>query len=984
MKIVQKYVIDLLIQKYELFTLEPNESLDSMSARFSSIINELKNLGRKFESEDIARKVIPSLSCSSGSCYNNGEAAVSEPAVEEEAIKSGDWTLVKGKHSSSSKDTESASCHAKELLQFTIEDVASEVAYWERVKAVPIWLRLCGLPLKFWSKVCLEKLSGLLGKFVKRDAATEDKTRLGYARLLVEVEIGQEFPDKLFFKDEKGAEVSILVEYEWKPTVSGSCWGIGHTREICKKKSVPIPGPKSTVAPGPNPPVNVWRPVRKSGVMPAPGQRVFYTWNNKLEPQSMAFSWIDRFLINSDWMDLYPNSYAHFLSEGLFDHNPCTVVQQAWTRPIIATLMYKLVQKLKNLKQPLRELNRNKFSDVEKAVGVSKALLESIQIQMNSNPTDESIISAEKEAADSYKHTTPNLHSFLSQKAKVDWISNGDENTRFFHNHIRSRQIHNRVMRNLVTEEHKKILLVDVIDEEIKECLFSIPATKSPALMLLRQLNTTTLTLIPKIENPSSVLEFRPIACCNTLYKCLSKVLCKRPSKVLPDIVSDSQGGFVKGRNIVENVLICQDLVRLYNRKAASPRCLVTIDLKKAYDSIEWKFLEQMLYALKFPQKIIDLIMVCVSTLGYSLSVNGGFFGFFHGKRGLRQGDPLSPLLFTLCMEYLSRILKIAALQDSFRFHPMCSHLKLNHLLFADNLLMFRKGTESFILWILKSFATFSAASCLNMNKSKSEIYFNGTAASTVTNILQVSGFTRGTLPFKYLGIPISSKNLTKNEGMKLLDKLVARIRGWGARHLSYAGRLTLVSLVLSTLHTYWANIFLIPNGIMNKVNAICRNFLWSGKSEYGKPPTVSWDTCCAPKSEVGLGLEVAKEWNKALLGKYAWWLASKKDHIWVKWVNHVYMKGKEWNDYSPFPDRSWSWRKISQIMALFSQAYTNNKWMNTNVEYTVRAGYDWLRQSKPMVPWTHLCWSRLNIPKTSFIFWAAQHKRLLTKDRLV
>ncbi|XP_074266672.1 uncharacterized protein LOC141589952 [Silene latifolia] len=160
-------------------------------------------------------------------------------------------------------------------------------------------------------------------------------------------------------------------------------------------------------------------------------------------------------------------------------------------------------------------------------------------------------------------------------------------------------------------------------------------------------------------------------------------------------------------------------------------------------------------------------------------------------------------------------------------------------------------------------------------------------------------------------------------------------------------------------------------------------NFLWAGKSDYGKALAVSWDTCCAPKLEGGLGLRVAKDWNREILGKYAWWLASKKDHLWVRWVNHVYMKGEEWTDYSPPSNCSWSWRKISQTMILFSQAYTNHKWLNLNMDYTVKSGYEWLRQSKSKVPWSHLCWNRLNIPKTAFIFWAAQHLRLLTTDRL-
>ncbi|XP_074278267.1 uncharacterized protein LOC141601860 [Silene latifolia] len=207
--------------------------------------------------------------------------------------------------------------------------------------------------------------------------------------------------------------------------------------------------------------------VQYCGLTDIKAQGAFYTWNNKHEPQSRTFSRIDRFLINSDWMDLYPNAYAHFLPEGLFDHNPCvsfrrqvrirpkghfryyniwslvdgfhTVVQQAWSRPVRGTFMYQLVCKVRNLKQNLRVLNRSNFSDIDKAVGVSKALLVSLQIQLHFNPTDESISIAEKNAADSYRHLSKIQHSFLSQKAKVDCLCNGDDNTSFYHNHIRSR-----------------------------------------------------------------------------------------------------------------------------------------------------------------------------------------------------------------------------------------------------------------------------------------------------------------------------------------------------------------------------------------------------------------------------------------------------------------------------------------------------------------------------------------------------------------
>ncbi|XP_074302728.1 uncharacterized protein LOC141634454 [Silene latifolia] len=108
----------------------------------------------------------------------------------------------------------------------------------EPLKVVPIWVRLCGLGLKFWGGECLEKIASLVGKYMRADTATMDKTRIGYARLMVEVQVGQEFPNRIFFKDEKGEDVSVSVEYEWKPVQCGACRGIGHTKEDCKKKPV--------------------------------------------------------------------------------------------------------------------------------------------------------------------------------------------------------------------------------------------------------------------------------------------------------------------------------------------------------------------------------------------------------------------------------------------------------------------------------------------------------------------------------------------------------------------------------------------------------------------------------------------------------------------------------------------------------------------------------------------------------------------------
>ncbi|XP_074288803.1 uncharacterized protein LOC141613960 [Silene latifolia] len=156
------------------------------------------------------------------------------------------------------------------------------------------------------------------------------------------------------------------------------------------------------------------------------------------------------------------------------------------------------------------------------------------------------------------------------------------------------------------------------------------------------------------------------------------------------------------------------------------------------------------------------------------------------------------------------------------------------------------------------------------------------------------------------------------------------------------------------------------------------------GKDSYVSAPNVKWESCCTPKEEGGLGLKATKIWNKASLGKYIWWLASKKDHLWVRWVNHVYMKGCEWTTYEPPVDCSWSWRKIAHLFKLFAPAYSSGVWLGKDVPYKVMDGYNWLRIAQPKVSWYRACWNTLNIPKTSYIYWAAMKNRLMTNDRLI
>ena len=131
--------------------------------------------------------------------------------------------------------------------------------------------------------------------------------------------------------------------------------------------------------------------------------------------------------------------------------------------------------------------------------------------------------------------------------------------------------------------------------------------------------------------------------------------------------------------------------------------CLMKINLQKAYDTVDWDFLKEMMQALRFPNSFTSLVMECVTTPMFSLMLNGQMEGFFKSSRGLRQGDPISPLLFVICMEYLSRILTKLGDLTQFQFHPRCREMKLIQMCFADDLIMCCKGDYASVYLMLKA-----------------------------------------------------------------------------------------------------------------------------------------------------------------------------------------------------------------------------------------------------------------------------------------
>ncbi|XP_031745326.1 uncharacterized protein LOC116405480, partial [Cucumis sativus] len=383
----------------------------------------------------------------------------------------------------------------------------------------------------------------------------------------------------------------------------------------------------------------------------------------------------------------------------------------------------------------------------------------------------------------------------MRQKSQIRWLKLDDQNTAFFHRYVRSRQSSN-ALRSVIDPDGN--LLTNHDQVERLQAVMGIQLASSKELgqwlegfcdvvlhffetnYFPQGVNTTAITLIPKRNGVNRLEDFSPISCCSVIYKCISRILVDRLRVWLPSFVSGNQPAFIPGRSIIDNILLCQELVRAYHLHRGTP--------------------------LRF----VSWVRACVTSPMFSIMINGSLEGFFHGRKGLRQGDPLSPFLFVMVMEVLSRMLNSPP--ENFQFHQFCE----------------------------------------KVNSSK--------ASRLAANM----GFSIGHLPVSYLGLPLLSGRLRSSDCDPLIQCITSRIRSWYARVLSFAGRLQLVRSVLRSLQVYWASVFMLPMKVHRDVDKILRAYLWRGKEEGRGGAKVAWDEVCLPFDEGGLDDRDGSSWNIA------------------------------------------------------------------------------------------------------------------------
>ena len=253
------------------------------------------------------------------------------------------------------------------------------------------------------------------------------------------------------------------------------------------------------------------------------------------------------------------------------------------------------------------------------------------------------------------------------------------------------------------------------------------------------------------------------------------------------ECISSNQSAFLKGRSMGENVLLTSELIWNYNKSSCLKSSMLKVDIRKAFDTVSWDFILKILEAQQFPALFRTWIRECITSPRFSIAINGELAGFFSGKKGLRQGDSISPYLFIMAMEALTQLLNRAVDDGRIKLHPKCETPRVTHLLFADDLLIFSDGSRTSLAGIASVMREFKEMTWLDINPLKSEIFFGGYLDSEAAALSNMSDFKIGMFPTRYLGLPLNPARISMATLQPFLDKITGKLQSWTVKYLSYA-----------------------------------------------------------------------------------------------------------------------------------------------------------------------------------------------------
>ena len=341
-----------------------------------------------------------------------------------------------------------------------------------------------------------------------------------------------------------------------------------------------------------------------------------------------------------------------------------------------------------------------------------------------------------------------------------------------------------------------------------------------------RGCNSSFIALIPKVPDAKFVSDFRPISLIGSVYKVITKVLANRLGLVISDLVSNTQSAFLKNRQILDGPFILNEVIAWCKRKKKQS-LIFKVDFAKAYDSVRWDFLLEVLEAFGFGPRWCSWIRGIFFSSMSSILVNGSPTKEFPISCGLKQGDPLAPLLFILVMESLHLSVCRAVNDGTFKGLQLNDQVNLSHLFYADDVVFVGEWSDSNLANLIKILKCFHLASELKINIHKihlmrvciPEVIVSHGAASIGCTVLHT--------PFKYLGVVVGDRMTRHSAWSSVIQKVQSRLSRWKAKTLSIGGRLTLLKSVLGAVPLFTMSIYKAPLGVLQYLERIRSKFFY-------------------------------------------------------------------------------------------------------------------------------------------------------------
>lgn len=397
----------------------------------------------------------------------------------------------------------------------------------------------------------------------------------------------------------------------------------------------------------------------------------------------------------------------------------------------------------------------------------------------------------------------------------------------------------------------------------------------------LQNLNSAYMVLIPKLQDAKQVGDFRPISLVHSFAKLVTKIMASRLSKKLNMLVAQNQSAYIKGRCIHDNFLLVQQMAKLLHKKR-QPRVMFKLDITKAFDTVSWPFMLEVLTHLGFGRRWRTLICNLLYTSSTRILLNGEPGEPIHHRRGLRQGDPLSPMMFIIIMDVLTSLVREA--ENRGLLHPLAAGVGQHRLsLYADDVVLFT-STDSNELNVVKNILRcFGVASGLNTNMAKSfgiPIWCDDNQILAINDAMPCE---LRSFPCKYLGLPLSIWRLGKTELQPILDKVADALPGWKAALLAKSGRLVLVKAVLTAIPLHVLIAINVPKWFLKAVDKFRRGFLWKGRADVqGGHCPISWERVTRPLQFGGLGIQSLERLGWALRMRWLWLHKTEPDRPWA------------------------------------------------------------------------------------------------------